>query len=328
MVLTKKHAVTRILTDGRVFQPNDGHAFILRRFDTGAISVSTMIRAAYPGLQEAGEKLETNWVRTSFDCAGSNGAGPRRLAGVWAPIEVSEYLARLYGLWEIIEPLVLAKPDPKSVPRRTTRSSAAESVASQPTTPTRTTRGKTPPSTAPARKRARGESPRSTASDASLNALSATSGLPIRAGSRSRASASPARQTRSSVSPSRAAPLRRSLRSPKPSTPTVHEADAEEEPEVSGPNMEEDLEESKAIVAAVKKAAEESNSVVTSVAVKRSHVDDETQTQVTMNISHHTDSTELALERPIASNRRVLMTPNRKAAAWGAFAFGIGLSAL
>lgn len=306
-------------------QPDDGHAFILRRFDTGAISVSTMIRAAFPKFPDELEKKETTWVRTAFDCAGANGQGARRLAGVWAPLPVALHLADFYGLSDIITPLANATPDPKNVPRRSTRSSAAAAennniVSSLPLSPS-----KTPPA-----KRRRAETPKSpTALNASLPALSQDTRLPVST-RKGRDSASPARVTRSSVSPGRQAPLRRSLRSPKPSTPTVHEVDDhEQDPEdvvIGGPDPAEDIEQSKAIVAAVMKAAEEAavSGAITSVAVKRTHQPD---TQLTLNI-RHPPAEELAVARPIATNRRIAMTPARKAAAWGALAFSIGLGAV
>jgi hypothetical protein len=66
LVVSKKrdlHASTRgiLFSNTSCIQPNEGHAFILRRFDTGAISVSTMIRAAFPTLSDDLEKKETTW---------------------------------------------------------------------------------------------------------------------------------------------------------------------------------------------------------------------------------------------------------------------------
>lgn len=283
-----------------------------------------MVRAAFPADVDEMEKRETTWVRTAFDCAGANGQGARRLAGVWAPLQVALYLAKEYELADIIVPLATASPDPKNVPRRSTRSSAAAESGSLASSPNR---AKTPPA-----KRRRAESPKSpSVANASLPALSAT-GLPAPPSTRrsARVSASPGRQTRSSVSPARAQPVRRSLRSPKPNTPTVPEVEDDElVPVIEGPDPAEDIEESKAIVAAVKKAAEETGTsgVITSVAVKRTHDED---TQLTLNIHHPTagEGMELAVARPISSNRRIAMTPTRKAAAWGVFAFSIGLSAV
>lgn len=278
-----------------------------------------MIRAAFPKVSEDVEKKETSWIRTAFDCAGANGAGPRRLAGVWAPLSVALHLAEFYGLQDVILPLATAMPDSDRVPRRSTRSSAA-SLDQAPTSPGK---GKTPPA-----KRRRAESPKSPSSlghNGSLPVLSSTSGLPTssRRGA-GRASASPGRVTRSSVSPGRQAPLRRSLRSPKPPTTVLEEDD---EPVIEGPDPSQDIEAAKAIVAAVKKAAAEAAAPVSvdSMTVKRGREDGDTT--LTLNL-HRENPEELAIARPIASNRRIDMTPARKAAAWGALAFSIGLGAV
>ncbi len=85
-----------------------------------------MLRAAYPGLPEEYEKKETTWVRTAYDCAGANGQGPRRLAGVWAPLPIAMALAPSYALAQIVQPLAEAEPDPKGIQRKVvTRSSTA-----------------------------------------------------------------------------------------------------------------------------------------------------------------------------------------------------------
>ena len=273
-----------------------------------------MIRAAFPTLPEDLEKKETTWVRTAFDCVGANGQGARRLAGVWVPLTVALHLADDYDLSDIISPLANATPDPKNVPRRSTRSSAAaaeNNISSMPPSPGKM---KTPPA-----KRRRAETPKSP------TALNASLPLPVSV-RKGRESASPSHTTRSSASPGRQVPQRRFLRSPK--TPTVHDIDDHDrDPEdviISGLDPIEDIEESKAIVAAVKKAAAAGSGVITSVAVKRSHDED---TELTLNI-HHPPAEEAAVTRPIATNRRIAMTPARKAAAWGALAFSIGLGAV
>jgi len=100
-----------------------------------------------------------------------------------------------------------------------------------------------------------------------------------------------------------------------------------EEVEV-GPDPREDIAEQKALVAtlkAAKEAAETNGSHITPVAVKRPY---EEETQLTLNIAKNAEASTLPSERPIASNRRILMTPNRKAALWGTLAFSIGLGAV
>jgi len=124
---------------GRVKIPHpNGHAFILRRFDTGAVSLTTMIRASFPAASDDMEKSVTNWVRANYPIQGANGpvsTGTRnlRLAGTWIPANLAMYLADDYGLTEIIRPLVSAEPEPGVSYRKSARSLAASPVAGVPT---------------------------------------------------------------------------------------------------------------------------------------------------------------------------------------------------
>ncbi|KZO91562.1 hypothetical protein CALVIDRAFT_342596 [Calocera viscosa TUFC12733] len=124
---------------GRVKIPHpNGHAFILRRFDTGAVSLTTMIRAAFPAATDDMEKSVTNWVRANYPIQGANGptaAGTKnlRLAGTWIPANLAMHLAKDYDLAEIISPLVDAEPDPAVSYRKSARSAAASPVAGVPT---------------------------------------------------------------------------------------------------------------------------------------------------------------------------------------------------
>ncbi|KZT56907.1 hypothetical protein CALCODRAFT_296587 [Calocera cornea HHB12733] len=124
---------------GRVKIPHpNGHAFILRRFDTGAVSLTTMIRAAFPAATDDMEKSVTNWVRANYPIQGANGptaAGTKnlRLAGTWIPSNLAMHLASDYGLADIISPLVVAEPDPAVSYRKSARSAAASPVAGVPT---------------------------------------------------------------------------------------------------------------------------------------------------------------------------------------------------
>lgn len=45
------------------------HAFILRRYDTGAISVTTMYKAAFPTASQEEEDREMRWVSLCGICA-------------------------------------------------------------------------------------------------------------------------------------------------------------------------------------------------------------------------------------------------------------------
>ncbi|KAF8127066.1 hypothetical protein EV363DRAFT_1347078 [Boletus edulis] len=110
---------------GRLKIPTpSGHAFILRRYDTGAISLTTMFRAAFPDASEVDERKETHWAKEAFDLSGNNGStrdpNTVRLAGTW----ISPSLALLpqfsdaYRLHEVIHLIAKANPDPKATYRR------------------------------------------------------------------------------------------------------------------------------------------------------------------------------------------------------------------
>ena len=49
---------------GSYSQPGhkNAHAFILRRYDTNAISLTTMYKVAFPGASEEDERREMEWV--------------------------------------------------------------------------------------------------------------------------------------------------------------------------------------------------------------------------------------------------------------------------
>ncbi|KAL7410400.1 hypothetical protein BDY24DRAFT_177430 [Mrakia frigida] len=60
---------------GRVKVPTpEGHAFVLRRYDTGAFSLTTMFKATFPGASNEEEKIECEWVSTEL---------PSLLSGGW-----------------------------------------------------------------------------------------------------------------------------------------------------------------------------------------------------------------------------------------------------
>jgi len=104
----------------------NGHAFILRRFDTDAISLTTMFRAAYPTASEEDERREVNYVRAAFDLSGNNGSSKdttiTRLAGTWVSKDVAMELARDYGLESLMETVCDAVPDESVAYRRSGKS--------------------------------------------------------------------------------------------------------------------------------------------------------------------------------------------------------------
>ncbi|KAG6900684.1 hypothetical protein C0993_004994 [Termitomyces sp. T159_Od127] len=103
-----------------------GHAFILRRFDTEAVSLTTMFRAAFPNAPDHDEKSELQWVKENYDLSKNNG-GPHntevtRLAGTWVSPAIARILGEAYGLGELITAVVEATPDPNANYRRSQKS--------------------------------------------------------------------------------------------------------------------------------------------------------------------------------------------------------------
>lgn len=105
-----------------------GHAFILRRYDTGAISLTTMFRAAFPTATDQEEKEEVAWVKDNFDLTGNNGSSRdttiTRLAGTWVSPELAISLAEAYSLGGLINVVVNARPDPTANYRRSGKGAA------------------------------------------------------------------------------------------------------------------------------------------------------------------------------------------------------------
>ncbi|KAG5647390.1 hypothetical protein DXG03_000460 [Asterophora parasitica] len=105
---------------------SSGHAFILRRFDTGAVSLTTMFRAAFPNAPDHDERNELQWVKENHDLTLNNG-GPHnpsvtRLAGTWVSPALARTLGDLYALGELINIVVEASPDPNANYRRSAKS--------------------------------------------------------------------------------------------------------------------------------------------------------------------------------------------------------------
>ncbi|WVQ98762.1 hypothetical protein IAU59_005893 [Kwoniella sp. CBS 9459] len=123
---------------GRIKVPTPGstsHAFILRRYDTNAISLTTMYKVAFPGASDEDEKREMEWVKSSFDTRGTNGGRGSdvvRLAGQWVSRHLAIHLAPAYNLAELIAALARAVPDPNVAYRKSQRSQvASEELARQ-----------------------------------------------------------------------------------------------------------------------------------------------------------------------------------------------------
>ncbi|KAK6902996.1 hypothetical protein I203_108257 [Kwoniella mangroviensis CBS 8507] len=151
---------------GRIKVPTPGtssHAFILRRYDTNAISLTTMYKVAFPGATDEDEKREMDWVKSSFDTRGTNGGRGSdvvRLAGQWVSRHLAIHLAGAYNLQELIASLARAIPDPNVAYRKSQRSQAAsEEMARQ--NPSETTTAAAPARPVPSMTTAETASPAS-----------------------------------------------------------------------------------------------------------------------------------------------------------------------
>ncbi|KAG8763653.1 hypothetical protein FRC11_014630 [Ceratobasidium sp. 423] len=288
--------------------PNGNHAFILRRFDTGAISLSTMFRAAFPAAGDEAEKVDSNWVKTNFDLTGANGGGKLRLAGTWVPPALAVHLASSYSLAQVIYPLAEAQPDATASYRKSSRHTTNGTVNANLgalSTPLKTNRGGNvteSPSTHPSKRT-------------------------------KRESASPARAR---IAP--ASPLKQSVLPPtKEESPAPQaEAEAEPEPEVPGPNMEEDIAESKALIARLQREKEEAEAKAKELAQELAETAESTTPAVAGTKREReeegTPPPTLNLERqPVDTSERQLVRSrtaqqaNRRSAMWGAVAFAVGL---
>ncbi|KAL5526063.1 hypothetical protein ACEPAG_7401 [Sanghuangporus baumii] len=278
---------------GRIkIQTPNGHAFILRRYDTGAVSQTTMFRAAFPAASDDLERIESNWVKQNFDSTGANGGsapgGGRsdalRLAGVWVRPEIAKTIAPDYSLESIIEPLLSARPDPGQEYRRSTKQNAAAQqangaaaggvagiVSSSPVKPPSTSIPTSPPGSPKPKRRKEASIAATVAATVSTPAppaaspkkaasTSETLGLPTprRSGRTTSPAPAPApvtpatRGTRSKVTKTTATKVTTVKEQPSARLATPEEDDEGEEADVPGPNMHEDIAEQRELIAKLK----------------------------------------------------------------------------
>ncbi|GHJ89909.1 hypothetical protein NliqN6_6311 [Naganishia liquefaciens] len=130
----KEIIVGRLKVPTRLPAPLE-HAFILRRYDTGAISVTTMYKAAFPSATAEDEEREMKWIKSSFDMSGMNGSrtcNAVKLAGNWAPLNLARHLAPAYKLEAWVEAMCTARPEVGVAYRKSQRSQRAAEEASKP----------------------------------------------------------------------------------------------------------------------------------------------------------------------------------------------------
>lgn len=280
-----------------------GHAFILRRYDTGAVSLTTMFKAAFPTAPEEYEKAEAAWVRGNYDISGANGSTgvdglPKlRLNGTWIKADLAKHIAPAYGLESVIIPLIDAQPDPKAEYRKSlkpggTTSDSGLSPVSVVTAPAKETDRATPPA-----KRRRAASP----ADAKFQATRM----------------SPRKKTQSP------APRAETPRHDSGSDETAVAHDIDEEPEVPGPDMNQDIQEQRDLIADLQ-ARRDARSAPASQNMRKRRNEEMSTPPPSFNF----DPDSEIEERRIINPRHFRLQPHQKAAAWGTIAFAVGLGAV
>lgn len=304
-----------------------GHAFILRRFDTGAISLTTMYRAAFPGATDADEKKEVAWVKDQFaeELLGNNGSTREpqiiRLAGTWVGAELALHFAETYQLGDIIALMANAEPDPKATYRRSSKATpkgkgeaTASSVGGLPTpSPTMAT-----PSAAKRRK------------ESSPAPSSKAASPPPRRSSRIKSPAPDSMPSITSItSPKSTKKPRRGAAAAISngfSDDTVVGDDAEIAA-MAGPDMNADIEEQRELITKLKAQRALDNETLIEVDEKKpKRVREEEEGPLTFEFKEP----EVG-ERAVVTNRRVgrfNMEPRTKSVAWGVAAFAIGMGAM
>ena len=253
-----------------------------------------MFKAAFPTAPEEHEKAEAAWVRANFDVSGANGSAgadgiPKlRLNGTWVGATIAQYIAPAYGLGHILTSLIDARPDPNQEYRKSTKASPSVTTQSAPISDAIT------PS---APKRRRG-SPMSSAA------------LPVRS------------------SP------RKAGRSPAPRSTTVQDAhtpggsdetaveEGDDEPDALVPDMAQDIQEQKTLIADLKAKRDAAGGPVTPRNSRKR------QDAETPPLSFDFNKEPEVGERAISGRRRVQLQAHQKAAAWGTLAFAVGLGAM
>ncbi|KAI0049738.1 6-phosphofructokinase [Auriscalpium vulgare] len=319
-----------------------GHAFILRRLDTGAISLTTMFRAAFPTASEESEREEAAWVKANYDLSGTNKAGKARFAGTWVGPGVAQEIADAYSLTPILEPLTSAEPDPNMEYRKSSR--AQQQTPDKPASAVKQLPTPSPSMTTPnPPKRSRREAspaPR-VGSTSPAKPPSTASALPIR---RSARTASPAptslpKLIATPIKPVSPKITRSQKRRVEVATPAGSDETAvdDEIAEIQGPDMSADIAEQKEMIAAFKAQREaalnehESEDVGMSTDGEQDKKRDREEEDAPLQFDFKEPGAETTLERQIATNRRIRfpeMTTQRKSLAWGVALFAAAAGAV
>jgi hypothetical protein len=324
---------------GRMKIPTPGgHAFILRRLDTNAISLTTMFRATYPQASEDAEKAEINWIKNNYELSGANKTGRARFAGTWASIDVALNIADTYSISHLLPVLINAVPDPAQIYSKSRGKSVTQPLTPQPTPPS------PPKPTGPNKRRKEGTpQPTTRASPAPVPTpapapVKVTS--PVSTPRRSTRLKSPAPAPATvllPLSPRRTPKLQRPRVEPEesqvpatPATPEVTHTEEEEAVVATEPNMAEDIQEQRELIAGLKAQR--------AAAVARGEEQTETAPSLKRTIEEVEppllfDPKEPEVEpRAVATNSRIRFlrnpSPQTKSVFWGVAAFAAGVGAV
>ncbi|KAF7330571.1 Apses transcription [Mycena venus] len=312
-----------------------GHAFILRRFDTGAVSLTTMFRAAFPNAPEELEKREIQWVKDTYDLTGNNGSSKdtsiTRLAGTWVSPTIAVELGEQYLLGDLIQSVVHAKPDPTANYRRSGNKGSKDaaptppaSTPAQPASRTLPTPSSTPASPNPAKRRKE-------SSPAPAPAVPATP-VPPRRSTRTKSPVPKSTQMPSLTSAAKSMSTKRATRREEVVTPggsdeTVVDEEGDVVEESVGTELrEQDIAEQRDLIAELKaqrdkaQAVKHGGNLDDAPAKPKRAREDENQ-----KLEFEFKEPEIG-ERVIATNRRI--TPTQKSVVWGVVAFAFGMTAV
>lgn len=310
-----------------------GHAFILRRLDTEAISLTTMFRATYPQATEDAEKAEIGWIKNNYELSGANKTGRARFAGTWASIEVAMNIADTYSISHLLPALTSATPDPTQVYSKTRGKSTTQQLTPQPTPPS------PPKPTGPNKRRKEGTPQPTTRGSPAPAPTPAPAPItsPVPTPRRSTRLKSPAAPVPLPLSPRRTPKLQRPRVEPEetqvpptPATPEVTHVEEEEAVVAMEPNMAEDIQEQRELIAGLKAQraatiARGEDQADTTPSLKRTI--EEVEPPLTLN-----PRDPEAEPRAVATNSRIRFlrnsSPQTKSVFWGVAAFAAGVGAV
>ncbi|KAJ6505966.1 hypothetical protein DFH09DRAFT_285190 [Mycena vulgaris] len=308
-----------------------GHAFILRRFDTGAVSLTTMFRAAFPNAPDDAEKREVQWVKDTYDLTGNNGSSKdtsiTRLAGTWVSPTTALELGTAYSLGDLIQSVVEARPDPAANYRRSGNKSASkDAVATPPSSSVSQAASRTLPTPSPTHaspnpaKRRKESSPAPPAAPVTP--------LPPRRSTRTKSpnpKSAPMPSLTSVAKSVKKVARREEVVTPGGSDETAVDEEGDVVEESVGTELrEQDLAEQRDMIEGLKaqrdKALKQRGTVAdASAKLKRVREDEEKK------LMFEFKEPEIG-ERLISTNRRI--SPSQKSFVWGVMAFAFGMTAV